>query len=71
MLDFLRVSHSRVDVAHSLADDVTQFHRNHSSKVFKPYTRKQRDLVKKSLKELIAQLRNGNRGNTLGLEDYL
>ena len=71
MLDFLKVSYSPVDVRHSLVDDVTQFYRNHSSKVFKPYTKKQKDLVQKSVKDLIAQLQNGNGGNTLGLEDYL
>ena len=71
MLDFLRVRYLPVDVTHSLVDNVTQFHRNHSSKVFNPYTKKQRDLVQKNVKGLIAQLQNGNGGNTLGLEDYL
>jgi hypothetical protein len=71
MLDFLRVSYSPANVAQSLANDVTQFHRNHSSKVFEPYTVKQRDLVQRNVKDLIAQLQHGNGGNTLGLEDYL
>ena len=71
MLEFLKVTHSPVDVAQRLEKDATVFQRNHSSKVFEPYTKKKRDVVERNLKDLIAQLRRKNNGNTLGIEEYL
>jgi hypothetical protein len=71
MLEFLKVTRSPVDVAQRLEEDATLFQRNHSSKVFEPYTKKKRDVVQRNLKDLIAQLRRENNGNTLGIEEYL
>ena len=71
MLNFLGVSYSPADVAQTLEEDVTQFQRKHSSKVFDPYTKRQRDMVQRKVKNLIAQLKRENKGNTLGLEKYL
>ena len=71
MLDFLGVSYSPADVAQRLEEDITQFQRKHSSKVFDPYTMKQRVMVQRKVEEVIAQLKDENKGNTLGLEEYL
>ena len=71
MLDFLGVSYSSVDVAQRLEEDVTQFQRKHSSKVLDLYTRGQRIMVKRKVEEVIARLKHENKGNTLGVEEYL
>ena len=71
MLDFLRVSYSPVDVAQGLEEDATQFQRKHSSEVFDPYTKGQRIMVRRKVEGVIAQLKRHNKGNTLGVEEYL
>ena len=71
MLDFLEVSYSPVDVAQRLEEDVTQFQRKHSSKVLHLYTRRQRVMVQRKVEELITRLKHENKGNTLGVEEYL
>ena len=71
MLDFLGLSYSLEEVRQRLADDVTTFQRHKPSMNFDPYTIEQRNSVQREVELLIAYLKDGNEGNTLGVEQFL
>ena len=52
-------------------EDVTTFHRSNQDEDVDPYTPKQRELVQKAVKQVLARLQHANDEDMLGIAEYL
>ena len=70
MLDFLKVEHSPHNVAKLLVDDVTEFHRSHTSTNLELYTADQLQSVEREIQSVINELAKFGKGS-FGLAEYI
>ena len=65
------MSYSPQEVRERLMEDVTTFHRSNQDEDVDPYTPKQRELVQKAVKQVLARLQHANDEDMLGIAEYL
>ena len=70
MLNFLKVEHSPHNVAKLLVDDVTEFHRSHTSINFELYTAEQLQSVQREIQSVRNELAKFGKGN-FRLNEYI
>ena len=72
MLDFLGVSYKQDNVVQSLRDDVTTFHREHTSTNSDLFTGTQLQSIQREVQELMSELAHTKHGTVaVGMEEYL
>ena len=60
MLDFLRISYSDSELEQLLATDCSTFRRSHTTD-FDHFTKRQKELVEKSIRDVVSELAQGNK----------
>ena len=70
MLDFLNFPYTDEEVSKKMAKTFDTFHRS-SHAEFEHYTPEQRANINRVLQETVELLKEQNRGNTLGIEEFL